>query len=154
MGLFDDIGKTLDNAFTDVSKALYGWDPKTGKIDIGNSLAKKGKDEELRFAGYDPKSGQWGGKGSAPSWIDEGFGAISGRNQSRAALNFAKDQAADAKKQAQDLVTQQQWQSQQNDLKASGQAQANNLTNASRNGVNYTNSTPLGANQNKDFLGL
>ena len=149
MGLFDDIGKAASNSFSDVGNFLT-----KGTQAIGN------------FYGFD-NSGKWTGKSGFGALIagdahmlDEGVGELTCRNQSRAAMNQARDQFNVAQTQAQDLITQQRWNSQQADILASNNAGAQTATNNSRSGINYSNSTPLGQGSGfnggggKDFLGL
>lgn len=149
MGLFDDIGKDINNAFSSGS-ALS---------DVGNAIGK-GVQVIGNFFGFNNRA-SWQNNGGLFKWIDEGFGELTGRNQSRASLNFAKDQQMQAEQQANDLLTQQRWNQQQADIAASDQAKALSQTSDARSGINFNNATPLAfgsgfnpASQTKDFLGL
>ena len=95
-------------------------------------------------------------------WLDEGLGEITGRNQSRAALNLARDQFNYAQQQANNLVVQQNWNSQQKDILSSSAAGAARANAVATGGINYNNATPTSFGPGapapmggqKDFLGL
>jgi hypothetical protein len=142
MGLFDDIGKSVSSSFSDVG-----------------SFVSKGVQAIGNFYGFD-NNGKWTNQGGEFKWMDEAAGEVTGRNQSRASLNLAKDQFSYAQAQAQQLITQQQWNRQQADVLSSNNAGAATRTAAATSGINMTTATPtaLGPGFNmggsKDFLGL
>lgn len=109
------------------------------------------------YYGFD-NSGKWTNKTGILHAADEGIGELTGRNQSRAALNFAKDQYATAQTQANNLILQQNWDRQNLDQMASGAAGAARASGFATSGANYNNTAPGGfgssAPANKDFLGL
>lgn len=123
---------------------------------IGDSI-NKGVQAVGNFYGFD-NSGKWTNSGGVFHALDEGVGELTGRNQSRAALNLAKDQYNQSRTDANNLITQQQWNRQQSDMMASNTAGAARA-NPGGTGPNYSTTTPLGfgsgANPGgKDFLGL
>lgn len=127
--------------------------------DVGNAISK-GVQAVGNFYGFD-NSGKWTNSGGMFKWADEGVGEITGRNQSRAALNLANDQFNYAQQQAQGLVAQQRWNQQQSDIMGSQNAAGITATGRATSGPNYSNSTPMtmgpgggGASPNKDLLGL
>lgn len=119
---------------------------------IGDAI-NKGTQAIGNFYSFD--SG--GGKGGFRA-LDEGVGELTGRNQSRAALNLATDQYNQSRTDANNLITQQQWNRQQSDMMASNTAGAARA-NPGGTGPSYSTSTPLGFGSGagpggKDFLGL
>lgn len=127
--------------------------------DLGHAISQ-GVQSIGNYYGFD-NDGKWTNSGGVFHAIDEGTGELTGRNQSRAALNNAKDQQTQAQTDANTLINQQNWDRQQGDMSASTNAAA--ATSRARSnpssGVNYTNSTPLGWGSSgnpagKDFLGL
>jgi hypothetical protein len=130
--------------------------------DIGDTISK-GVQTVGNYYGFD-NSGKWTNSGGVFKWADEGIGEVTGRNQSRAALNLGRDQFNQANQQAQNLVNQQEWNRQQGDILASNQAGAARSSAKAAGGINYGNATPMamgpgfgGAGSSgagKDFLGL
>jgi hypothetical protein len=129
----------------------------------GNPLDQltSGLNSAVKFvSGYDPSSGSWSTHGSQFQALDEGLGAIDGRNASRAALNQSQDQFNIAQQQAQDLINQNNWNKQSADATASSSAGAAAATAKITGGINPTNATPLAMGSGgapaapKDFLGL
>lgn len=121
------------------------------------SDALKGVNSAIKWvSSYDPSTGQQSTHGSVWQAPDEIVGGVTGRNQSRAALNVAKDQYNKAQQDAQNLINQQNWNRMQSDKLASGTAGAARATGVISSGANFTNSTPLGlgAAAGRDFLGL
>lgn len=132
MGLFDDIGSFVEK----------------GVKSIGN------------YYGID-NNGKFSNSGGIFKWIDEGVGEVTGRNQSRASLNLARDQYSYAHAQAAQLIQQQQWNRQQGDIMGSQSAGAATRTAQMGGGANFSNTSPtaMGPGFNsqmpqKDFLGL
>lgn len=112
------------------------------------------------FVGYDKEKGF--GMGMTSHGYDEAFGEITGRNKAREALNFQREKFDYQKKQAADLLQQQQWYKRQVDISSSDAAAVQRT--AGQGGMNMSTSTPMafgrggaalgqGAPQ-KDFLGL
>lgn len=140
MGWLSDVGNDISSAGSGIGDFVS-----QATKSIGN------------YYGFD-SSGKWTNSGGIFKWMDEGLGEVTGRNQSRQALNLSRDQFSYAQQQANDLITQQNWQRQQSDLNASSAAGAARTSNPMGN--NYNNATPLamgpGAGQpaGKDFLGL
>lgn len=139
MGVFDDIGKSFS--------------------DVG-SFVNQGVNLIQQYYGFDNKW-NWTNKTGIFHAADEGIGEITGRNQSRASLNLARDQFSYAQTQAQGLIKQQQWNRQQNDVIGSNNAAAQTATARATSGATFANATPsaLGPGFNnqggqKDFLGL
>lgn len=160
MGLFDDIGsfvsKTTSQIGKDVSSPFSSGSSFSG---IGDFFGK-GLQAIGNYYGFD-NSGKWTNSGGVFKWMDEGVGEVTGRNQSRASLNLAKDQFSYAKQQANNLINQQSWNRQQSDIISSQGAAAARATGASTSGATFGNTTPLGmgpgfsgAPGGKDFLGL
>lgn len=129
---------------------------------IGDTISK-GVQAVGNFYGFD-NSGKWSNSGGVFKWADEGIGEVTGRNQSRASLNLARDQFNQSQTQAANLITQQRWNQQQSDILASNTAGASTATAKSTGGINFSNATPMamgpgfgsggGGAPAKDFLGL
>lgn len=157
MGLFDDIGSSVSNIGKDVGNSFSSGGTFS---DIGNFVSQ-GVKSLGNYYGFDNK-GKWTNSGGVFKWMDEGLGQITGRNQSRAAMNQAGDQFNQTQQQAKNLITQQRWNNQQADVLASNSAGAASKASSIMSGANYTNSTPLatgpgfsgGGGGQKDFLGL
>jgi hypothetical protein len=128
----------------------------SGAQSIGSGLNQFAKNIG-GYYGFD-SDGKWTNSGGIFHWLDEGLGEVTGRNQSRAALNLSRDQFNYAQQQASDLVANQQWQRQQGDMAASSAAGAARATAAysSTNTPSMSMTTPLGfgSGAQKDFLGL
>ena len=155
MGIFDSIG----NAVSSFTKSV-GNDVSSVGQGIGN-FATQGLKAIGGFYGFD-SNGNWTNSGGVFKWMDEGLGEVTGRNESRAALNLATDQFDYAQSQAQGLINQQNWNNQNSATVASQTAGAARAGMAATSGTNYSNATPLamgpsygmGAPGGKDFLGL
>lgn len=151
MSLFSDISNTAEN----VGKSFSSGGSMSS---IGNFVGK-GVQALGNFYGFD-NSGKWTNQGGMFKWDDEALGEVDGRNQSRAALNQAGDEFNQQQSQANALIAQQQWNSQQADILSSNTTAANTASASASGGINYGNSTPLaqggGFSQGggKDFLGL
>lgn len=123
-----------------------------------------GLNSAMKFvSGYDADSGEWSTHGSQFQPIDEGLGAVTGRNVARSQLNLARDQFNASQKQAADLIAQNNWNKLQADQTASSSAAAATASARATSGVNPNNSTPIAIGTNalgtsgapqKDFLGL
>lgn len=143
MGWLSDL---VDNTQREVKNVSLG-----DLINVGTQYLTFG------LVGYDKKKGKLEA-GFLAHAADEGVGELTGRNRSRAALNFAREQFDEQKKQAENLRQQQLWQAKNNDIQASNLAAAQ--ARSSSQDVNFTNKTPLGLGANgfqpaqKDFLGL
>ena len=151
MGFFQDIGNAISGGASSVGNAFS-----SGVADVGNGLGKFAQGIGS-FYGFD-SSGKWTNQGGVFHALDEGVGEITGRNQSRAALNLSRDQFNYAQSQANQLIANQQWQRQQGDIAGSqtaGAARAN-AAYSSTNTPSMSMTTPLGfgSGSQKDFLGL
>lgn len=126
--------------------------------DVGNAISN-GTKAIGSFYGFNSSTGQWDNSGGVFHALDEGVGEVTGRNESRAALNQATDQYNQAQTDANNLVAQQQWNQMTGDMQSSQTASAARSAAAST-GPTYGSTTPLGwgASGNpgaqKDFLGL
>lgn len=127
---------------------------------IGEAISK-GTQAIGNFYGFD-NSGKWTNQGGQFHALDEGVGEVTGRNQSRAALNLGRDQFNQANTQANNLILQNQWNQKQSDIIASNGAKAATDSAKATSGINFSNATPtamgpgFGGNPGagKDFLGL
>lgn len=121
---------------------------------VGNAISK-GTQAIGNFYGFD-NSGKWTNSGGVFHALDEGVGEVTGRNESRAALNLARDQYNTAQTDANNLVAQQQW-NQMTSASAASQTAAASARAGAGTGPTANTTTPLGFGSGaagKDFLGL
>ena len=147
MSFFNDIGKSISKGVSSLSSGTAAGDLLNGATNFVTG----------GMVGYG-KGGFQEGYASHPA--DEALGQVTGRNQSRAALNQSQAQFNLAQQQAQALIAQQQWNAKQADITASNSAGAASRTAALLSGANFSNATPMAlgpgfnGGQQKDFLGL
>ena len=110
---------------------------------------------------YNPSTGKFADSGSSLGWINSGVGAVTGANESRAALGEEEDQFNQTQQEQQQMIQNQAQQSYSAETTASSGAASARAAAAAQGGINFGNSTPsvwgnaspLGS-QSRTFLGV